>query len=186
MWVPSNSGYSTILRCRPHKSSLALHEPPGDHSLWSHPTLSCHHSLSGDIGQALSNLAGEHTSKTPPKRPCCSQDGRSANGPAHIRNPQTGPASLTTLSPCRTEMSLRQREWCGTSERDAPMGREEERAEVGMSLIQAPGTVASSNNSPLCWLSHFSLPRWGHFIMHRPVPLRAVSLLRLSCARILV
>lgn len=71
-------------------------------------------------------------------------------------------------------------------ERDAPMGREEERAEVGMSLIQAPGTVASSNNSPLCWLSHFSLPRWGHFIMHRPVPLRAVSLLRLSCARILV
>lgn len=94
------------------------------------------------------------------------QDGRFAGGLGHFRDPQTDPTSSTTPSLCRTEMALRQREWCGTSKRHSHgEGRGTCRGwNVFNPYARAPGTVASSSNSPLTVLAEsLQPPKMGTF-----------------------
>lgn len=178
----------------PDKRGLVQHMPhplDGPYPRTTSPAppllpLSSDHRTSCGPGQVLIPLAGEYTPKNIIRKVTLPQGGRFGGGLGHCRNPWTDP---TALSLCRTEMALRQRGWCGTSRRRSHWeGREMCRGwNVFNPRARAPGTVASSNNSPLTVLAEsLQPPSMGTFIMHRPVPLRAVCLLRLSCARILV
>lgn len=145
---------------RPHPMAT----PTGRSSL---PILSHNCSISGGPGEMLTSLACElASSKNITKKPVLPQDDRFAGGLGHFRNPHTDPTSLTTLNLRRREMALRQREQSGTSKRRS---HGEERGthrcwNVFNPHARAPGTAASSNNSPLTVLAEsLQTPKMGTF-----------------------
>lgn len=125
------------------------------------PTLSCNHSISCGPGQALCSLACEHTSKHHQKSHVASGWQVCKRLGILQESPEKPYVYL-----CRTEIALKQREWWGISRRRSHgEGRETCRGwNVFNPDAQAPGTVASSNNSPLTVLAEsLQPPKMGTF-----------------------